>query len=345
MKSANTVRSENKKSAAGAIISVLITALPVRIFYLVYTRFYTNATFWGRGNYLFTMMYAIMLILFMSVYSGYKVRQYRTRELVFSFAIAVSITNFLMYFVMCMIAREMLRVWGVLLATVAQMAVGMGLYIISRIVLPMVEPAMPMLYIRRDDAENRLAGMFDSRRSRFKVSGQISSKLNWEDMKTAISPFNAVLIGDMDPDTRREIVSYCYRTGREALMADWREYAAERGMSLQAAGEGHRFTVVAADGEETVVVASPEGAIPCETVQKFLDDFLSRHPEAEIDFIHGEDSLRTLAGKPGTVGLLLPEIDKHSFFADVERLGVLPRKTFSMGEADEKRFYMEAKRI
>ena len=134
-------------------------------------------------------------------------------------------------------------------------------------------------------------------------------------------------------------------TGREALMADWREYAAERGMSLQAAGEGHRFTVVAADGEETVVVASPEGAIPCETVQKFLDDFLSRHPEAEIDFIHGEDSLRTLAGKPGTVGLLLPEIDKHSFFADVERLGVLPRKTFSMGEADEKRFYMEAKRI
>ena len=140
------------------------------------------------------------------------------------------------------------------------------------------------------------------------------------------------------------------QTGRihnlsKALMADWREYAAERGMSLQAAGEGHRFTVVAADGEETVVVASPEGAIPCETVQKFLDDFLSRHPEAEIDFIHGEDSLRTLAGKPGTVGLLLPEIDKHSFFADVERLGVLPRKTFSMGEADEKRFYMEAKRI
>ncbi len=42
---------------------------------------------------------------------------------------------------------------------------------------------------------------------------------------------------------------------------------------------------------------------------------------------------------------LLPDIDKHSFFRDVEKLGVLPRKTFSMGEADEKRFYMEAKKI
>ena len=132
---------------------------------------------------------------------------------------------------------------------------------------------------------------------------------------------------------------------RMEIMTDWKQYAASRGMLLQRKGEGHRFTVVSADGEGTVVVKNPEGAIPCETIQKFLDDFLSRHPDAGIDFIHGEGSLRTLASKPGTVGFLLPEIDKYSFFEDVKKLGVLPRKTFSMGEADEKRFYMEAKRI
>ena len=55
--------------------------------------------------------------------------------------------------------------------------------------------------------------------------------------------------------------------------------------------------------------------------------------------------LRALASAPGAVGFLLPEIDKKSFFSDVKKLGVLPRKTFSMGEADEKRFYMEAKEI
>ena len=134
-------------------------------------------------------------------------------------------------------------------------------------------------------------------------------------------------------------------TDRTTVMADWKQYAAARGMALESTGEGHRFTVVSADGEETAVVKNPEGAIPCETVQKFLDDFLTRHPEAGIDFIHGEGSLRTLAAKPDTVGFLLPEIDKHTFFEDVKKLGVLPRKTFSMGEADEKRFYMEAKRI
>ncbi len=134
-------------------------------------------------------------------------------------------------------------------------------------------------------------------------------------------------------------------TTRAAIMADWKAYAEAKGMSLAADGSDHQFTVVSADGEETIAVLNPEGAIPCETIQKFLDSFLSRHPEAGIDFIHGEGSLRALAAKPETVGFLLPDIDKHSFFKDVEKLGVLPRKTFSMGEADEKRFYMEAKKI
>ena len=129
------------------------------------------------------------------------------------------------------------------------------------------------------------------------------------------------------------------------IMDAWKKYAAGRGMTLSDSGEGHAFTVVSAEGEERAVIGHPEGAIPCETIQLFLDDFLSGHPEAEIDFIHGEQSLRTLAQAPGCVGFLLPEIDKHTFFADVKRLGVLPRKTFSMGEADEKRYYMEAKRI
>ena len=133
-------------------------------------------------------------------------------------------------------------------------------------------------------------------------------------------------------------------TDAGALLAYWQAYAAERGMTLDAA-EGHRFTVVTTNGDWTVTVGNPEGAIPCETIQKFLDDFLARHPEAEIDYIHGEQSLRTLASAPGAAGFLLPEIDKKSFFSDVKKLGVLPRKTFSMGEADEKRFYMEAKEI
>ena len=129
------------------------------------------------------------------------------------------------------------------------------------------------------------------------------------------------------------------------LFEAWKAWAAAHGEALSDSGEGHRFTAVDKNGETVVVVNHPAGAIPCETIQKFLDDFLAKHPEAEIDYIHGDGSLRSLAQADGAVGFLLPEIDKHTFFEDVKKLGVLPRKTFSMGEADEKRFYMECKKI
>ena len=129
------------------------------------------------------------------------------------------------------------------------------------------------------------------------------------------------------------------------LLRAWHDYAASRGMLLSENGSGHAFTLISASDEQRLVVSQPEGAIPCETLQKFLDDFLNQHSEVSIDYIHGEQSLRSLASEPDHLGFLLPSIDKHSFFDDVKKLGVLPRKTFSMGEAREKRYYMECKRI
>ena len=182
-----------------------------------------------------------------------------------------------------------------------------------------------------------------------------TAKAYWEELKQGLSPeeqenhparFALCEIVNIHDNALLFEPIHRVVTGTDpaALLRDWQAYAAGRGMTLCAA-EGHAFTVVCADGDTAVTVGNPEGAIPCETIQKFLDDFLARHPEAEIDYIHGEQSLRALASRPGAVGFLLPEIDKNSFFSDVKKLGVLPRKTFSMGEADEKRFYMEAKKI
>ena len=134
-------------------------------------------------------------------------------------------------------------------------------------------------------------------------------------------------------------------TTPEELYDCWERYAEERGMVLAEEGEGHRFLMAIRKDEYPVVVRKPEGAIPCETIQLFLDDFLQHHPKAVIDYIHGDQALRKLAQQKDSVGFLLPEIDKRDFFHFVKTLGVLPRKTFSMGEADEKRFYMECRRI
>jgi hypothetical protein len=81
------------------------------------------------------------------------------------------------------------------------------------------------------------------------------------------------------------------------------------------------------------------------TLQAFLDEYALSHPEIEIDYIHGEDSLTTLACRDGAIGFLFDGMKKDELFRTVIYDGALPRKTFSMGHARDKRYYMECRAI
>ncbi len=94
----------------------------------------------------------------------------------------------------------------------------------------------------------------------------------------------------------------------------------------------------------TVRLKVKPGQLPLSVMQSFLDTYLSEN-NGQIDYIHGDDALQTLSQVPGSIGFLLPAIDKDSFFRGISVDGVLPRKTFSMGHAQEKRYYLEARKI
>ena len=109
--------------------------------------------------------------------------------------------------------------------------------------------------------------------------------------------------------------------------------------------QGHDLHYVYPESEGTLHVAGTTAQLPVGTLQAFLDDYLASHPEASVDYIHGEDVVRELVKRPDAVGFLLPPMGKEELFPTVIHDGVLPRKTFSMGEAHDKRFYLEARRI
>ncbi len=110
-------------------------------------------------------------------------------------------------------------------------------------------------------------------------------------------------------------------------------------------GSEHRFAYLSDAGSGLLRFAAPKAKLATGTIQEILDAHLKARPQTIIDYIHGTESLEALATKPGNFGLYLPPIDKSSFFGTVIRDGVMPRKTFSMGEAPEKRFYIEARKI
>lgn len=84
--------------------------------------------------------------------------------------------------------------------------------------------------------------------------------------------------------------------------------------------------------------------LPLAVLQNHLDAYLAEH-EGEIDYIHGEKDLEDLAAKDNSIGFFLPAIDKDSFFEAIQSDGSLPRKTFSMGHAHEKRYYLEGRKL
>ena len=109
-------------------------------------------------------------------------------------------------------------------------------------------------------------------------------------------------------------------------------------------GEGHTIAYTHAGGTGYITVPQPKVQLAVGTLQAFLDDYLKANG-GEVDYIHGDDVTDELGSKPGNIGFKLPAMGKEQLFKTVMADGVLPRKTFSMGHAQDKRYYVEARKI
>ena len=123
----------------------------------------------------------------------------------------------------------------------------------------------------------------------------------------------------------------------ETVMAELKKYYEVSAENIEGSQE---LICVLGDKTETVYITNPSSNLTVGTLQNFLDN-----KGYETDYIHGEDVVRELSLREDATGFILPKPDKGDLFETVILDGALPRKTFSMGEANEKRFYMEAKKI
>ena len=115
-------------------------------------------------------------------------------------------------------------------------------------------------------------------------------------------------------------------------------------LESMAGGEGYSLQWFSGSQSGTVQLHLAPGQLSVGALQNFLDAYLQNNP-GETDYIHGDDSLKQLSAKENAIGFLLPPMEKGQLFGGIVADGVLPRKTFSMGHAQEKRYYLEAKRI
>lgn len=127
----------------------------------------------------------------------------------------------------------------------------------------------------------------------------------------------------------------------EKLMAEFMRYYPN---AHEGAGEGHSIELVREGADRIITVPDPVLQLAVGTLQSFLDGYLKSFG-GEIDYVHGDDIAKELGSKPGNMAFLLPAMGKEQLFKTVMADGVLPRKTFSMGHAQDKRYYVEARKI
>lgn len=148
---------------------------------------------------------------------------------------------------------------------------------------------------------------------------------NLHDDTLEFEPIYRVVFGSRVEDLKNELIKYT--------------------SSLSGGGKAQSMTIVTADGDEEFTFEKPTAQLTVGTLQTFLDAYLKEHQGAEVDYIHGEDSLRKLATKDGSIGFLFDGMTKDQLFKTVICDGALPRKTFSMGHAHDKRFYLECRKV
>lgn len=125
----------------------------------------------------------------------------------------------------------------------------------------------------------------------------------------------------------------------ESLMA-----AAERELGLSEEPAEQYFITVVNGKEKKLYIHKPNSQLSVGSLQNFLDGYLAENG-GKIDYIHGMDVVRKLAAQENSIGFILPDMQKSELFPTVIKDGALPRKTFSMGHAEDKRFYVECRKI
>jgi len=132
-------------------------------------------------------------------------------------------------------------------------------------------------------------------------------------------------------------------SGPATIAACSREEMFDRVNSQSARGQV--VGLISPEGCALLTFQQPVSSLAVGTLQAFLDAWLKEGKTAKIDYVHGSDVVLHLGSQPGNLGFYLPGMGKGDLFKTVILDGALPRKTFSMGEAIEKRFYLEARRI
>ena len=172
----------------------------------------------------------------------------------------------------------------------------------------------------------------------------IKSTLSVEEQENHPSRYALVELVNLHSDALifEPIHRVIFNVNSKDMIDKFKKYIKENGMDYN---NGNDITFVHSGEEFAMGLTGTNGRLPLDVLQKFLDIYIENNKDVKIDYVHGDSAIKSLANNTNNCGIKLGSIDKNTLFPAIAAGGVLPRKTFSMGEAYEKRYYMECRKI
>ena len=162
--------------------------------------------------------------------------------------------------------------------------------------------------------------------------------INLRDPALSLKPIHRVISG-MNPAL---CIQYVVDT-LNSMNADARLVFSRRKPSMQMADAPQVVFFTSKDSSGRIEINSPTSAMLVEQLQPVLESFVKSHPICTLEYIHGDEEFERVTQNYDTLGFSMPTMDKETFFGELSEYGVFPKKCFSLGEANEKRYYIECR--
>lgn len=210
----------NFRKTVMRIIKILIVAAITFSFIQTWVTYYTSSLFSRNGNYVVIFSFVFILVIFCSLYGAFKIGIYRIHELIYSFSLSILLTNFLMYLVLSLIAREMVAVSPLFINSIFQIVIAFTGCVCANTIYFKLYPARRLVAVFGDDATGfKLINRMSHIPERFKIERGLNvNTTSMEAIKKAIIPYDGVIICDIDKNIEKEIYAYCYSKQKRIYM-------------------------------------------------------------------------------------------------------------------------------
>lgn len=193
-----------------------LIAASVGIFYQAYFTYYRQATFYAKGNYLFLFFYSAVYVLFLQIYGALRIGKLRLRELAFSNAIALILTNSIAYLVISLIARALLSPVSILVSTALQTGLGVVLLWAGTSIHSSLYPPVKTVFITGGTLHDQeTAKKFSNGKTRYDICAVIDVGDGIDAIYEAINRYPAAMLGTIEASLRERLLAYCFEKGKQ----------------------------------------------------------------------------------------------------------------------------------